>query len=236
MSTKTEKVNWGDDFTEVFSVNMNSIYFDDTDCTITFKKPTSEDFDEDEGMYVINTISILISGNKKAVEYTSPVNLLVNPKLLPAEKMKDDEEEISINSKSVGEDDFIFKYNAKNNELTKSLQQILDLIESNDHLGITDYNELVNKFDDLLIENGLDHIKSVHIEMISAVLIKDPDTRQRLNFAKKDLDDYTIDRVSKSVLDAPLAVSLSFERIPDQLVDLNTYEKSETSMMDYLFR
>jgi hypothetical protein len=37
-------------------------------------------------------------------------------------------------------------------------------------------------------------------------------------------------------MSAPLAVSLAFERINDQLVDANTYEKDEVSMMDNLFR
>ena len=36
-------------------------------------------------------------------------------------------------------------------------------------------------------------------------------------------------------MNAPLAVSLSFERINDQLIDLGTYDKDDISMMDNLF-
>ena len=140
-----------------------------------------------------------------------------------------------MNSKTLGEDEAIFKYQTRNNELTRSLQEILDLIENSDHLGISDYNEFVNKFDDLLIENNLDYINSVHIEMITAVLIKDAVTHKRLDFSKKDLDAYVINRVSRSVMEGPLAVSLSFERINDQLIDLETYKKDDVSMMDNLF-
>ena len=71
--------------------------------------------------------------------------------------------------------------------------------------------------------------------MITAMLIREAETGKRLDFSKKDLDDYVINRVSKSVMDGPLSVSLSFERLNDQLVDLETYEKMDTSMMDYLF-
>ena len=138
LSTKTDKVEWGETFEEVFSVNMDSIYFlPEVECSVSFKKPTAEEFDEDEDAYYTEKLNILLPGNKKFIEYKSPVKLLINEKLLPIEKMKDDDEYISINPKTLGEDEYIFKYQAKNNELTRSLQQILDLIESNDHLGIT---------------------------------------------------------------------------------------------------
>lgn len=236
LSTKTDKIEWGDLFKEIFSINMDSVYFiQDADCSVYFKKPSTEEYDEDEDAYFTEKLFILQSGSKKYIEYEPPIKLYINNKLLPVEKMKDDDENITINPKSLPEDEYIFKYQVKNNELTKSLQQILDLIENTDHLGINNYNDFVNKFDDLLIENDLDYINSVHIEMISAVLIKDSVTGRRLDFSKEKLDEYEIQRVSKSVMNAPLAVSLSFERINDQLIDLGTYEKDDVSMMDNLF-
>lgn len=237
LSTKTDKVEWGEDFENAFSVNMNVIYFNENDVTISFKKPTLEEFDEDENSYWTENIDITFAGSKKAISYSSPVKLFINKKLLTSERLNDDDECVSINSKSIDEEEFIFKYQAKNNELTKSLQQILDLIESNGHLGIDNYSEFVNKFNDLLIENDMNGgISSVQIEMITSVLIRDAENNKRLDFSNNNLVDYTINRVSKSVLTAPLAVSLSFERINDQLVDLNTYSKDEVSLMDYLFR
>lgn len=237
LSTKTDPIVWGDDFNNYLSVNMDAIYFSDVESSISFKKPSSDNYDEDEDMYAINSFEISSTTLKKPIVYTSPVTLYVNPKFLTVEKMNDDEEtQITIDSKSVNEDDFVFKYQAKNNELTKSLQQILDLIESTDHLGITDYNEFVNKFADLLIENDLDYIDSIQVEMIASILIRNEETGKRLDFSKKELDSYRIDRVSKVILDGPLATSLAFERLPDQFTDLDTYMKDDESMMDYLFR
>ena len=234
LTTNSEEINWGQDFLSYFSINMDSIYFaDDLDISISFQKPT--EYSEDQEMYAID--SFLIQDNvKKPIEYKSPVKLFINPEFLPTEKMKDDNEDITINSTSLRGDEFIFKFEPKNNAITKSLQQILDLVESNEHLGITDYNEFVNKFEDLLIENDMDYIKSVHAEMVTAVLIRDSETSEMLDFRKEQLDDYKILRVSKVNMLSPLAVSLSFERIPEQLVDLHTYEKTESSLMDYLFR
>lgn len=236
LSTKTDKIDWSDEFKEIFSINLNNIYFhQDSECTIYIPKPKSEDFDEDDEMYTTNRISILLAGSKKAVDYETPVKLLINPKLLPSDKMNDDDLEISITPNLLDDGEFVFKYNVKNAELTKSLQEILDLIENTDHLGITNYHDFVNKFDDLLIENDLDYINSVHIEMISAVLIRDLLTGKRLDFSQEKINDYKIIRLSRSIMEGPLAVSLSFERINDQLSDLATYEKDEVSMMDNLF-
>lgn len=236
LSTNTDRVDFGEQFDEIFTVNMDSIYFQqDVDCTISFRKPTTEEFDEDEDAFYTKTLNILMAGSKKSIEYISPVKLYINSVFLPTEKMKNDELEISINSKSVDEEQFIFKYPVRNNELTRSLQEILDLIETSDHLGINNYHDFVNKFDDLLIQNDLAYINSVHIEMITAVLIRDAETKKRLDFNKEQLDDYVINRVSRSVMDAPLAVSLSFERLNDQLINLDTYEKNDVSMMDNLF-
>lgn len=215
---------------------MDAVYFKpDVEFNIIFKKPTADTYDEDEEKYYIETFEIQSSGSKKAIEYTSPLKLFINPKVLTVDVMKDESSDVEISSKSLNEDEFIFKYQPKNNALTKSLQQILDLIESNDHLGISDYNEFVNKFDNLLIENGMDSINSVHIEMITSTLIKDAETHKPLDFSQETVRPYVINRVSKTVLEAPLAVRLSFERISDQLIDLNTYDEDEISMMDYLF-
>ena len=229
-------MEWGDIFPDYFDVNMDAVYFNqDSDFNIIIKKPTAETYDEDEEKYYIESFKILSAGSKKSVEYKSPVKLFINPKVLTQEIMKDESEEVEISSKSLKEDDYIFKYQPKNNELTKSLQQILDLIESNDHLGIDNYNDLVNKFDDLLIENDMDSINSVHIEMIAATLIRDAETGKPLDFSQKELKPYVINRVSKTVLESPLAVRLSFERLNEQLVDLSTCDEDGISMMDYLY-
>jgi hypothetical protein len=37
-------------------------------------------------------------------------------------------------------------------------------------------------------------------------------------------------------MDAPLSVSMAFERLDEQLVDLDTYEKDGVSLMDHLYK
>ena len=211
---------------------MNNVYINANDITVSFISPSNEDFDEDEEAFFVRQIVIKSANERKDLVYDSPVKLFINPKLLT----KPSGEEITVSVDSLDEEEYVFKYQTKNNVLSKSLQQVIDLIESSGHLGISEYNSFVNKFDDLLIENGLDYIKSVHIEMIASNLIRDAETGKRLDFSKETLNPYIINRISKAVLTAPISVSMSFERINDQLIDLNTYEKDESSLMDYLFR
>jgi hypothetical protein len=234
LTTKTDKVEWGQQFLEHFSVNMNSIYFTDSDVSIAF----SGDFklDEEEETPYIDEFEIYLN-NKKIGDYKSPVNLLVDMKLFKEKDIEynDNTNKYTLQSRNFTDEESVFTFMAKNNELTKSLEQIVDLIETVDHLGETTYHGMVNRFSDLLIENEL-KINSVHTEMIVSNLIRDEKTKKRLDFSKKKLDQYQIVRVSKSVLDAPLSVSLAFERIDEQLVDLDTYEKDGVSLMDYLYK
>jgi hypothetical protein len=234
LTTKTDKVDWGQQFHDHFSVNMNSIYFTDSDINIVF----SGDFklDEEEETPYIDEFEIY-SNNKKIGDYKSPVNLLIDMKLFKEKDIEynDNTNKYTLYSKNFTDEESVFTFMAKNNELTKSLEQIVDLIETVDHLGETTYHGMVNRFSDLLIENEL-KINSVHTEMIISNLIRDEKTKKRLDFSKKKLDEYQIVRVSKSVLDAPLSVSLAFERIDEQLVDLDTYEKDGVSLMDYLYK
>ena len=230
LSTNTVKVEFSDEFNEAFNVNLDKIYFNDlNDTTIEFKTPAADDYDEDVEAFLIDKIKITDNETKKSVEYTPPVKLYMNNKI----KISDDDEVVTVSSNSF--DDYVFYYEIKNNELTKSLENIVTLIESSHHLGVKTYSELVNTFNDLLIENGMGNIRSVHAEIISSILIRDEETGKPLDFSQTNLNTYKIIRVSKAVMNGPISKSLAFERLNDQFSDLSTYEKDEESYFDYLY-
>lgn len=240
LSTKSDKIDWGEQFLEAFIINLNTICFrDGIDSTIQFLAPGPDDYDDDVEMYGINELDIFLNGSRKPIHYVSPETLYVNDAFLGHGTEGDDgaKKTIRVSSSDMDEDgyDFVFKYVARNNELTKSLQNVEDLIESSDHLGVRTYDELVNKFDDLLIENDLP-VKSVHAEMIASVIVRDQKTGKRPDFSKAKIAPYDICRVSKAVMTAPISRSLAFERLTDQLSNLATYEKDGTSIMDWLYR
>jgi hypothetical protein len=237
LTTKTDRVNWDPKFLEYFTVNMNNIYIADPDISISFNKIPKNEWDEDEESPYTDSIEVYHSGKKVAEFSKLPVRFYYNDTTSYYEDEDGNNEDTGIVTLNAIDyvDEPIFTYLAKNNELTKSLQEILDLIESSGHLKETDYHGMVNRFNTLLLSNGL-HVISVHAEMIISVLIRDAETGKRLDFSKKDLNEYKIVRVSKSVMNAPLSVSLAFERIDEQLVDLQTYEKDEESLMDHLYK
>ena len=234
LATNTDKVEWGDDFNRAFVVNMDSIYFtEDERVEIIIPIPTEDDYDEDEDGYKISSFDINFQDEKKIVHFDSPIDLYIPEELIPNKKSEDNT--FKLSSDSLGIDNIIFKFIPHNNMLSKSLQNILDLIESSNHLGITDYNDLANTFANLLIENGMDSIDSVHAEMIARRLLTDTETGKPMDWSSDIIKPYTINRVSKMVLKSPISSSLSFERIPEQLSSLETYSKDEKSIMDALF-
>jgi hypothetical protein len=238
LTTNTEKVEWGKTFLEYFTVNMNSIYFSDGDTSVSFRESDMKS-DEEEDLPYVDSFEIH-SGGKKVADYKSPndqIRFFVNLKELASREIdySEDTGVYTVSSKNFGEEDVLFTFMAKNNELTKSLEQIVDLIETTDHLGEKTYEGMVSKFNRLLIENEI-NMASVHAEMIISNLVRDAESGKRLDFSKKSLDEYKLIRVSNSVMDAPLSVSLAFERLDEQLVDLDTYEKDGVSLMDHLYK
>jgi cell fate (sporulation/competence/biofilm development) regulator YlbF (YheA/YmcA/DUF963 family) len=246
LTTNSEKIDWNYNdkkpFLDYFSINMNSIFIKDPDTDVLVYKVPIEDQDEDEIGEYTEKIEIIHQGKKVFTYKTPEVKLYYNMNNIKDEFDEeydfDGEEEstkvIKLKGSDFDDNEAVFTFMAKNNELTKSLQQILDLIESSGHLDVKNYDELVNNFDDLILENGLD-IMSVHAEMISSVLIVDKETGNKLDFSKKRLNNYEILRVSNTVLNGPIAKALAFERLPEQFINLKTYEKDEESLMDYLY-
>jgi hypothetical protein len=245
LTTNTEKIDWNcsekKPFLDYFAINMNSIFIKDPDTDVLIHKVPIEDQDEDEIGDYTEKIEIIHQG-KKVFTYNTPgVKLYYNmnntkENYSDDEDFEDEETTKVIKLKGIDFEDneAAFTFMVKNNELTKSLQQILDLIESSGHLEVKTFDELVNKFNNLILENEL-NIMSVHAEMIASVLVTDKETGNKLDFSKKKLNAYEIQRVSNTVLNGPLAKSLAFERLPEQFINLKTYEKDEESLMDYLY-
>ena len=232
LSTNTVKVEWGDEFLKVFDVNTDTITFaENVNAEFEIEKPKEEDFDDENDAYVVNKLKLYIDGSKKPIEYVSPEPLFINKKLINTKSS-----EIRIKPNQIKDDDFVFKFIVRNNEITKSLQNNIDIMESSSHLGITNYNDLVNRFNEILIENGLDgQITSIHIEMIISELLSDI-KGNKIDWSQDTIPEYRINRVSRSIMDAPISRSLSFERILEQLSNINTYDKDEYSIMDSLFQ
>lgn len=227
LTTNSESIDWPIEVVDNFILDMECIYFNETEMTVNFKTPGVESYDEDIDEYFINDFELIV--NKKKYDIISPVPLYINLDLVDMES-----ETTSLSSNTSDQNKYLFKFSSINRAITKSLKQILDLLESTDHLGMTTMDDFINKFSDLLLDNNMGYIKLIHPQMISRNLILDKEGK-RPDFTKDDIGEYSIYRVSQAILESSISKSLSFERLSEQLSNLKTYEKDDSSLMDSLF-
>lgn len=234
LTTNTVKIDWSEDFLKYFNINLNTIFFKDPDLSIRISESDIIRDEEEEEPTTIKSITVHKNG-ERVLEYDFPVEIPLEPvieQMLEANVGKD----VVINASDIDPSEPLFSFYVKNNEMTKSVQDIIDLLETNNHLGAETYHDMINYFSDLLIENGFGWLRLVHASMIVRNLIISDETGERLDFSKENLDQYDIIRVSKNILDGPLSKSLSFERINDQFGNPQTYTKSKSSVLDPLFQ
>ena len=169
LSTNTDKINWGKKFMKYLDINLDSIIIKDPKIAVEIDK---DDINKDEdGRKYVNKLKILNDKNSEILlEYKTDIDLYIDQDAY-ASAIEDDLT-LTFHNKKEDPENILFTFEVKNNELTSSLNRILDLIEKNDHLGVDNYHDLVKVFLELLIENGLD-LDGVHAEMISRVLIRD---------------------------------------------------------------
>lgn len=142
----------------------------------------------------------------------------------------------SVKFRDLEEDDPIFHIDIMNNELTKPLYDIINLLSSMDHNYTID--EVVEYFSDLLINSGIDAL-SLQAELILSTLIRDPDNlMKKPDFSSKKLPKYTILSVNSAIenFDSPL-LPLGYQNIKKHLLSDSTfYEKRGNSYVDDLYR
>lgn len=144
--------------------------------------------------------------------------------VIPMNKIKDDEEGRSL-----------YAITILNNELTKPLKDIMALVDNKAHLDCETPSEMVQKFCELLLSTGLSTML-VHAEIILRNIIRDDNSKLHLPDYTKDEIEYELMSVKKALKFHPSAlVSLSFERIEEQLRRPMTYKKTAPSMFDPLF-
>ena len=159
--------------------------------------------------------------------------------LISSKAIKDDDGNYSLSMKEINrdnEDETLFFIEIENNELSKHLHGIINLIDQKDHLGCTTKEEVMQKFYDLVNEAGI-YIDSVHLENILREILRDPYNLTKRPDWSKEEPVYEIMRVSDAIMNSSsISTSLSFEKIKKQLYEPETYEKVDDSFLDSLFK
>lgn len=248
LDTKSEKIDWNSNLLKVFKINSNTLlpareFTPDNNITLLIDR---EDIDLEDYIYNNrNDNSVFIT--KLSIKYKDKVVKVELPKkLYPSvevleylKKCKTDEEKENyiIEMCELPEDQTMFYFTIENNELSSHLYRLLELIERKDHLGCVTFNEMINMICDILAKSGL-RIDLVHIENLVRELVKDSNTKNRPNFAKPVTDDsYDIYTLDNSILNNnSLVVGLAFEKLAKQFLDPATYEKTEPSFLNSIFK
>lgn len=139
--------------------------------------------------------------------------------------------------KDLEENTCIFNIDIMNNELTKPLYDIMNLLNKESDKNYT-IPEIVDYFCDLLIRAGI-NAHSLQAELILSTLIRDPENiMERPDFSGNKMPDYTILTVNQAINNcASPIVGLAFQNIRKQLLaDSTFYEKHAASYMDDFYR
>lgn len=145
-----------------------------------------------------------------------------------------------IKFKDMDENTSLFELVIMNNELTKPLYDLIDLLNKSkkDDVHMT-YNQMAQKFTELLLQAGIGAMALSGEIIINRLIRQDPDeTFSRPDFSKTDIGDYQIYTILKALEynKSPL-IGLSSQNIKRQLLsdDIVT-KKSGTSYIDAFFK
>lgn len=140
--------------------------------------------------------------------------------------------------KDIDEDTKLFEIVIMNNELTKPLYALMDLINKNRQDTVSEtYDTMAQKFVDLLVESDI-KANVVAAELIINRLIRSvKNPYDRPNFSDPDLEPYDIYTVNHCLErnKSPL-IGIVFQNVKRQLISDELYtERTAPSYVDYLF-
>ena len=145
-----------------------------------------------------------------------------------------------IQFKDMTDDMALFELIIMNNELTKPLYELMNLLnKSKAQTTDLSYSDMVQRFVELLVESKIDATALSGEVLINRLIRKNPDDDfNRPDFSKEDIGDYQIYTVLKALSNnkSPL-IGLASQDLKKQLLsdDLVT-KKTSTSYVDPFFK
>lgn len=236
LQTRSTAINWSDTFLNYFSVEKNQI---SPSVNKGYKLILhDENITHDEETDILTVQSLIIKPTRgEGVEITTEVPLEISQLLLKKINIYKEKDTTVIPLDCFDDDDpILFNVTIKNNELSKSLENMLELLDKNSRLGLTDIHDIFNMALKLLDDSEI-KLNSSHIELILRTMIRNPeDLTQLPDFSDEDFPPYKVITVSDSIMKAPSVTrSLIFEKIKDQFENPQTYKKIMDSNVDVFF-
>lgn len=253
LTTQSEKVDFNPEFYDLFHINANEIVVNTTDDDVDINnyslmiiKKNIESIEQFEESEFNRFVTIFHVKNKKTgdiieMRETTAKELYISPELkylMRKEKSKG-KDVVEIDLSKFAVDERIFVMEISNNELTKPLYNIMNLLDKKDTQK--EYNtvdKMAQRLLDLLIESKI-HSDSVHGELLIRPLIRSSeDILEIPDFRKYDASEkYTILTIKGALQNHPsVLVSLSFQNLGQQLTNPLTFRKKDSSFIDPFFK
>lgn len=250
LTTISEKIRFNDAFYRFFNlyageVNpiLNNSEIDDLDNYAVWINPNdlqkSEELDDDSSFntYINGKFYVYNLVTKEYIEIISEDyrEMYLTEECL--ELMKKGKGFIKF--KDMDETTTLFELVIMNNELTKPLYNLMDLLNTSRKDEIRTYHNMAQTFTELLIEANIDAMAISGEIIINRLIRKDPDTDfRRPDFTEEELEPYQIYTVLKALANnaSPL-IGLASQDIRKQLLsdDIVT-KKTGTSYIDPFFK
>lgn len=245
LTTDSESVEIEGDNINVLNVYGNEITLNLDNDDVDFKNiqlvlnekdvETFEQFD-DKSEFNLFTNTIYLrdksTGNIYKITETGNKCFYLTPELAEMVKFKSGAFTISLEHL---EDISLFKVEISNNELTKPLYDIMDLLNNKNHLGLETIDDVCQALLDLIVISGID-ADSVHLETIIRAIVRSADNILEFPDFSKYSPKYNILTVASALEKNPsVFVSMSFQALKRQLTDPLTFKKKKSSHVDPFF-
>ena len=219
-TVNTESLDWTE-VQQFFDVHANMLVVKDTLLDFNLHIELEEEDKE------FNKIK-LIKNDKLMHEITLPVSVsLFDTSFEPVI----DNGIMIIESSKLSYNTELFTYSADNREMSKSLKDVQKLMERKNKEGIDNAHQLTKELITALNESGI-VLNSVYLEIIIFNLMKN----RGKDFINEKHDLTEIMGMSEALQNSATSISLSFERLKDQLKNINFYNNTRTSVYDIFYQ
>ena len=252
--TISEQIVFDDIFNKFFTLSANQIILNNDselnidEYRILINKShlmTLENFEEDD--YNAYTYSFVIQHKKKKEEMylineMQRKEMFLTPDFYKFIKTKKEGNKYAVNISDLNSDNPLFIIQVNNQELTKPLYSIMHLLDTNnrgiseDEPPILTIDQLVQRFNELLLEAGIDS-DFVHASVLLYPLVrKVSNVLERPDFTKYDVE-YRLLTIKSALEKHPsITISLSYQQLKRQLSTIDTYLKTAPSYLDDFFK
>lgn len=258
LETVIEKIKWAQHFDDIFEVEGNAIkmlsdinpkewtiIIDPEDITPENELDYSNDYDDDnestgQGSIYNEYITKFEIENKRGerheIHTENDDKLYITTELNTAIRTRGKavEDKIHVPMTSL-EDSYMFFIAIHNNELSKTMELLMDILNKNSVTTSMNKNEILQKFLETVVEGGL-YITSVHCETLLSNQIRSLDDIHAKPEWQYPNEQYQVLTLNSALNNNPaVIISLMYQRLSKVLYNPLTFRKNGSSYLDLFF-